>query len=70
MKNDHLKPYQFKSKRPEENDHETMRDMIVSGTDPDSFMLFWHKEAGYKLSSLKTMYYRIKDTIDNGIDKG
>lgn len=66
MKAEHLKKFQFKRKREDKNDHETMRDMIRSGTTVDAFMLFWNKEAGYTLSSARTIYYRLKDTIDNG----
>jgi hypothetical protein len=67
----HLEPYQFERKRPEVNDHETMRDMIRAGTDVEAFMLFWNKEAGYTLQSARTIYYNLKGkmTIDKGTSK-
>jgi len=56
----------FPCKRPGLNDHETMKDMIRSGTKPDDFILFWYKEAGYTLQSARTIFYRLKKAIDNG----
>lgn len=65
---DQIKPYQFDRKRPGVNDHETMRDMIKSGTDVEAFMVFWNKEAGYTLQSARTIFYNLKSKmpIDNG----
>jgi hypothetical protein len=67
-KTEQLKSYQFNRKRPEVDDHETMRDMIKAGTDVEAFMLFWHQEADYTLQSARTIYYELKRkmTIDNG----
>lgn len=62
-KTEHLKQYELKPKRPEYNDRATMIDMIKAGTDVEAFMIFWSKEAGYKLSSLKTMYYDLRSRI-------
>lgn len=62
-KTDHLKPTQFNRKRPGVDDHATMIDMIKAGTNADSFMLFWNKEAGYTLQSARTIYYALKSKI-------
>lgn len=59
-KTDHLKPTQFKRKRPDKNDYATMLDMIQSGTSCRGFQEFWSGEAGYTKGSLHAMYYEIK----------
>ena len=62
-KTEHLKPTEFKRKRPDRDDHSTMIDMIKSGTNVEAFMLFWHNEAGYTLQSARTMFYELKRRV-------